>query len=212
MFTFFQLIELYFIYGIGWFSINVQTVAAADLKIENIVARWPGSSHDQSIFNASFLLARLERGDFGRYIIVGDSGYKNTRYLATPYLHYDENDRAKNLYNESQIRTRNVVERSYGVWKRRFPVLSLGIRLALKRVQAVIVACGVLHNIAIDAKDLLPPVEIEGFAEFMDQNEVDDDNASPQQQQLQNTPQCAVRDVLLARYFTHMASTRNNNI
>lgn len=27
----------------GWFSFNVQTVAAADLKIINIVARWPGS-------------------------------------------------------------------------------------------------------------------------------------------------------------------------
>ena len=34
------------------------------------------------------------------------------------------------LFNESQIRTRNVVERSYGVWKRRFPVLANGLRVS----------------------------------------------------------------------------------
>lgn len=133
----------------GWFSFNVQTVAAADLKIINIVARWPGACHDQTIFNSSVLQMRLERGDFGNNVIVGDSGYKNTRYLATPYLNIDASMQVKNLYNECQIRTRNVVERSYGVWKRRFPVLSLGIRVKLMRVPTIIVACAVLHNIAI---------------------------------------------------------------
>lgn len=35
----------------------------------------------------------------------------------------------ENTFNESQIRTRNPIERSYGVWKRRFPILSLGINV-----------------------------------------------------------------------------------
>jgi len=33
---------------------------------------------------------------------------------------------AENLYNESQIKTRNVIERFFGVWKRHFPVMALG--------------------------------------------------------------------------------------
>jgi nuclease HARBI1 len=39
----------------GYFSINVQTVGGADLKIQSIDARWGGSIHDQTIFDNSFL-------------------------------------------------------------------------------------------------------------------------------------------------------------
>lgn len=67
----------------------------------------------------------------------------------------------ESLFQESQIRTRNPVERSYGVWKRRFPVLALGLRLKLDRVQAIIVAAAVLHNIAVLFKENLPPVDEE---------------------------------------------------
>lgn len=148
-----------------WFSLNVQTVADSQLKIRDIVARWPGSTHDSTIFNNSALKESLESGVFRGYFIVADSGYKNTSYLATPYLTVDSP--LKNLHNESQIRTRNVVERSYGVWKRRFPCLSLGLRIALERVQPVVVALAVLHNIAIDDNDRLPPVEVEGFEEAL---------------------------------------------
>lgn len=94
------------------------------MKITNIVARWPGASHDQTIFNNSNLKMQLERGDFGNFIIVGDSGYRNTRYLATPILNCES--AVHQLYNESQIRTRNVIERTIGVLKRLFPVLSMG--------------------------------------------------------------------------------------
>lgn len=53
-------------------------------------------------------------------------------------------------------RTRNPVERQYGVWKRRFPVLALGLRLKLQTSMAVIVATAVLHNIAIEVKEEEP--------------------------------------------------------
>lgn len=39
----------------------------------------------------------------------------------TPLL--QTHNRAEELYNESQIRTRNVIERVFGVWKRRFPTI-----------------------------------------------------------------------------------------
>lgn len=63
------------------------------------------------------------------------------------------------LFQEALLRTRNVVERSYGVWKRRFPILSLGIKLDYTRVQAVIVACAVLHNIAVLNAENEPPLD-----------------------------------------------------
>lgn len=140
----------------GKFSINVQTVCNAELKIMDIVSRWPGAVHDQTIFNNSALKARFEQGRMGNLVLLGDSGYALTNYLMTPFLH--PRTPAENLYNEAHIRTRNIVERSYGVWKRRFPVLANKLRLKLERVEAVIVACAVLHNIAIDAKEEEPPV------------------------------------------------------
>lgn len=169
----------------GWFSFNVQTVADANLKIINIVARWPGSSHDQHIFNNSRLQMRLERGDFGNFSILGDSGYRNTPYLATPFLTVDS--AAKNLYNESQIRTRNVVERSYGVLKRRFPVL-------LDTVQTIIVACATLHNIAIDNRD---EILVGDEPEEDDDVEVADDG--------DNSNGMNALEYLLASYFEGMA-------
>jgi Plant transposon protein. len=138
-----------------YFSINVQTVSDSNLKIRDIVARWPGSVHDQTIFNASTLKRKFERGDFNDKWLLGDSGYAVRSYLLTPLLH--TNTPGENLYNESQIRTRNCVERQYGVWKRRFPCLSVGMRLGLEKVKIVIVATAVLHNIAIDRNEADPP-------------------------------------------------------
>ncbi|XP_025989682.2 uncharacterized protein LOC113003633 [Solenopsis invicta] len=64
---------------------------------------------------------------------------------------------AEQLYNESHIRTRNIVERLFGIWKRRFPILALGSRFQkVEKVLPVIVATAVLHNIARRAGDQLP--------------------------------------------------------
>lgn len=119
----------------GYFSFNVQTVSSENLKILDIVARWPGSVHDQTIFNHSNLSRRLLEGNFGTSLIVADSGYANTHHVITPFVNTPLE--ARQLYNESVIRTRNPVERSYGVWKRRFTVLKHGMHLKLETCQAV---------------------------------------------------------------------------
>ncbi|CAI6372056.1 unnamed protein product [Macrosiphum euphorbiae] len=151
----------------GYFSLNVQTVVSPDLKIMDIVARWPGSCHDQTIFKNSNIYSQLVNGKWGNSLIVADSGYKNSSHIVTPFINPRGN--IEELYNESIIRTRNPVERTYGVLKRRFPIVSLGLRLKLTTSQAIIVACSILHNIACDNNDLeapdlidvvLPPNEI----------------------------------------------------
>lgn len=143
----------------GYFSLNIQAVCDANLVIQDLVTRWPGSAHESNIFNNSRLKVFLETGHFKNYVILGDSGYKQSKYMMTPLLNtHTESER---LYNESQIRTRNTIERCFGVWKRRFPILSMGMRVSINTVMAIISACGVLHNIAISAKDPLPPINNE---------------------------------------------------
>lgn len=107
----------------------------------------------------------------------------------------------RNLYNESQIRTRNVVERSYGVWKRRFPILSLGIRLDIERVEAIIVATAVLHNIAIDHNDVMPVSEIDGFEQMLADMAMDEVNL---EDSANGGTRTNVRDELVGRYFANL--------
>lgn len=158
----------------SWFSLNVQTVADARAKIINIVARWPDNIHDQTIYNASRLKQRLESDEFDNYLIVADSGYRNTTYMVTPFLPDAVNTPEKKLFNISQIRTWNVVERSYGIWKRRFPVLSTGIKLKkMETIMGIIVATAILHNIAVDSNenDVLPPTDIDDFERMLRETE-----------------------------------------
>lgn len=129
----------------GYMSLNVQAIVNAKLEFTNLVARWPGSAHDQTIFDQSRIRARLETEQFGDVIIVADGGYSDRKYCMCP-LENPEN-REDRLYNESQIRTRNPVERIFGVWKRRFPILALGINTKVEKAMNIIVATAVLFNI-----------------------------------------------------------------
>lgn len=66
--------------------------------------------------------------------------------------------RGERLYNEAHIRTRNVIERCFGVWKRRFPVLAYGLRLKLNTALQIVVATAVLYNLAKDMNEEEPPL------------------------------------------------------
>lgn len=151
----------------GFFSFNVQCVCDASLKIQNLVCRWPGATHDSQIFRNSRLKGDIERGIYGDSLLVGDSGYGVKPYLITPLA--NPHTAAEQLFNESLIRTRNTIERSFGIWKRRFPILALGIRLNYAKVEAVVVATAVLHNIARIMRDPDPPIneEIEAAVNFV---------------------------------------------
>ena len=149
-----------------YFSVNVQTVCDSELLIRNIVARWPGSVHDSTIFNHSRLRAQFEAGEIAEGMLLGDNGYPLRKYLLTPLL--QPQTRAEVRYNRSHIRTRNCIERMYGIWKRRFPVLSMGLRVRIQNALTIIIATAVLHNIAIQTNDIIPPADYtlhEYFAE-----------------------------------------------
>nr|XP_049703859.1 putative nuclease HARBI1 [Helicoverpa armigera] len=143
----------------GFFSLNVQAMCTSDLKFEDIVTRWPGSTHDSLIFSNSAAKFQFDTNRFQNGLVLGDSGYFLNHYLLTPLS--DPRTEAERLYNESHIRTRNVIERCFGVWKRRFPVLSIGMRCRIPLAQDIIVATAILHNLARIRNESEPPVDPE---------------------------------------------------
>ena len=70
-------------------SINTQLVFDCDDCIIDVVASWPGSTHDSRILTQSGLFQMFERGVVprGNHYMLGDSGYPCKRWLLTPYLH-----------------------------------------------------------------------------------------------------------------------------
>ncbi|XP_064463155.1 putative nuclease HARBI1 [Ornithodoros turicata] len=131
----------------GYFSLNVQVVVFLGLQITNIVARWPGSVHDSTIFNNSLLQGEFERGTYGQSLLLGDGGYACRPYLMTPLR--AARTTSERRYNASHIRTRNTVERMFGVWKRRFPALTYGLRIKLSTALEAIVAMAVLQTLSL---------------------------------------------------------------
>lgn len=59
----------------NFFSINVQVICNEEMRILNIVARWPGATHDSKIFNSSKVCQELEHGIYGPIFLLGDGGY-----------------------------------------------------------------------------------------------------------------------------------------
>ncbi|CAK1597342.1 unnamed protein product [Parnassius mnemosyne] len=140
----------------GFFSINVQAVTRPNLEFFDLVARWPGSTHDSFIYNSSSVKQSLNIGDLqGQGMLLGDSGYAVSSVCLTPFL--SPNSIGQEMYNNYHIKTWNTVERTFGIWKRRFPCLQMGMGVKKETVVAVICACATLHNISKMLDDVMMP-------------------------------------------------------
>ncbi|GLV40961.1 uncharacterized protein CBL_08535 [Carabus blaptoides fortunei] len=95
---------------------------------------------------------RFEQGRLSG-ILLGDSAYPQLQYLFIPVQ--NPNTQAEQRYNSAQIKTRNVVERTFGMWKGRFRCLSISLNCKLRKTMRIIATTAVLHNIAIFEREHL---------------------------------------------------------
>ena len=144
-----------------FYCINVQAVCNSDAFVTNIVACWPGSTHDSHIFENSMIADKLREGTIDG-ILVGDSGYACRSYLMTPILKPKNSGEVR--YNTAHSRTRCVIERCFRLLKRRFPCLHLGMRTALANTHVIIATTAILHNFALmhPEQDFDEEIEDEG--------------------------------------------------
>jgi len=149
----------------GYFSVNVQLVCDCNGYVTDVVARWPGSVHDSTIFDNCHIRAKFETGQLHGYL-VGDNGYACRPYMLTPVI--NPTTPAETAYNNAQTTARNCIERTNGMIKRRFPALKYGMRLHIDNTLVVIVATVVLHNIAVTVGDD-EPGDDEDLAQYMAQ-------------------------------------------
>ena len=128
-------------------SINVQAICLPNGRFSDVLARFPGSVHDSRIWKLSQVGMYVENNFQVGEHILGDSGYMLRQCLLTPYR--QPTSIAHENYNYAHKKTRVLIEQTFGRWKRRFHCLHGEIRMAPDKVCTIIVACAVLHNMAI---------------------------------------------------------------
>ena len=132
-------------------SLNVLAVCGPDLSIFYLNANHPGRCHDAHVLRQSSLWRSFEldgNRPFPGAVLLGDSAYPLRQWLLTPFGGDPEG--AKGRYNVAHIRTRNVVERAFGVIKSRFFALKTGIRLKdPAQASQLIISAVILHNLCI---------------------------------------------------------------
>ena len=110
-------------------SQNVLGVANFDLTFAFGLFGWEASAHDSRVFDdAKGRGLPLLPGKY----YLGDAGYALSEHVLTPYrgvryhlkeFEADGPQNAKEIFNLRHSSLRNVIERMYGVLKRRFPIL-----------------------------------------------------------------------------------------
>ncbi|CAA0838567.1 Unknown protein [Striga hermonthica] len=156
----------------GYLSQNVMVACDFECKFTFILAGWEGSANDAGIF-AETLTDPTNTFPWppeGKYYVV-DSGYANIPGFLSPYrgdrYHLPEWIRsnqtpqnARELFNRRHATVRNVVERSFGILKGKFPIIKGLMPNYPPEFQTdIVIACCVAHNFILEHQNFanVPP-------------------------------------------------------
>ncbi|KAK9277805.1 hypothetical protein L1049_027361 [Liquidambar formosana] len=150
----------------GRIAQNVMAVVGFDMKFTYVLAGWEGSARDSKVLQSS-LRNRQDKlvVPTGKYYLV-DAGYPNSLGFLAPYrgVRYHQNERrghapanAKELFNYRHSSLRNIIERSFGLIKKRWAILRTEPFFDIKVQVKIVIACCTLHNfiLNVDPDDLL---------------------------------------------------------
>ena len=183
-------------------SLNVLAICDSDLLFTYAVAKFPGATDDSFIWNYCHLQEKFESGDFGNSLLLGDRGFGLSRYLITPIQH--PTSQAEENFNTSHKRTRQVIERAFGLLKQRFRCLDKsGGNLTYTPVKCckIVISCFILHNICV--RNSLPVEDDTSDDEMNDDaNErAPEDNAMQQYDAQDAADGLVLRRNLVNQYF-----------
>ena len=106
-------------------SINVQAVCDANMLFTDVVAKFPGSTHDSYMFASSAIGRKMEQSGGAEGYLLGDSGYPLRPWMITPFDQAAANIPEKAAFNRIHSKTRGVIERSFGILKSRFRLVAV---------------------------------------------------------------------------------------
>lgn len=146
----------------GFHSIILLAIADAHAKFLFVEAGFNGRLSDGGALQRSDFMHILEfpekylppRKSIGNnrtlpYVFVGDNAFPLMPNLMTPFP-YSTMDGSKQLFNYSLSRSRQCIERAFGLMSNRFQILQKRIRLDETKTRKIVLACCVLHNFLVE--------------------------------------------------------------
>ncbi|KAH7841700.1 hypothetical protein Vadar_033186 [Vaccinium darrowii] len=139
----------------GYPTLNVLAACTFDLRFTYVLPGWEGTAYDSRIIKNA--LAREDKLKIpnGKYYLV-DAGYMLRSGLITPYrgvrYHLKEYSNrppqnACELFNLRLASLRNAIERTFGVVKKRFPIIgNTQPNYSVDTQSNIILACCIIHN------------------------------------------------------------------
>ncbi|XP_073015840.1 uncharacterized protein [Primulina eburnea] len=140
----------------GTTAVNVLAVCDRNMNFIYALTGWEGSAADARVLRDAIHRKDVLKVPRGTYYLC-DNGYANVDGFLTPYrrkrYHMDDwaiGARApqnfKEYFNSKHCRARNVIERGFGLLKRRWAVLRSPTFYPLQVQNHIILACMLLHN------------------------------------------------------------------
>ncbi|KAL0378526.1 UNVERIFIED_CONTAM: hypothetical protein Sradi_3158100 [Sesamum radiatum] len=137
---------------------NVLAICDVDMNFTYVYAGWEGNAADAHVLNHAVSQdPAFPFPPIGKYYLV-DAEFTNYQCFLAPYrgtryhlAEYRRNGRRyrtpQDLFNHAHSRLRNVIDRCFGVLKKRFPILQWGMPSYLLQHQVdLVIACCTLHN------------------------------------------------------------------
>ncbi|KAK7281017.1 hypothetical protein RIF29_08651 [Crotalaria pallida] len=153
----------------GRLATNVLGVCTRDMQFIYVLAGWEGSASDSRILRDAVIGQNGLVVPIGAYYLV-DGGYTNGEGFLAPYrgkrYHLQEWNSGRRtpqnreeLFNYRHARARNVIERCFGLLKKRWGILRSPSFYPIRTQSRIILACCLLHNfvrmnMAIDPEEL----------------------------------------------------------
>ncbi|XP_057985365.1 uncharacterized protein LOC131170330 [Hevea brasiliensis] len=164
---------------------NILAACTFDLRFTYVLSGWEGSASDSRILENALTREDKLKVPKGKSYLV-DVGYPLRSKFITPYrstrYHLKEYSRChpenmKELFNLRHASLRNVIERAFGVLKKRFPIITSGseANYDVDTISEIVLACFILHNFLmlydLD-EDLLRQVDNELMQNDFEANEI----------------------------------------
>ena len=164
-------------------GLSQNVLAAVDFKMNfvYVLAGWEGSAHDCRVIDSA--KRKGFEAPLGRYY-VADAGYSNTPMTLTLYrgVRYHlrkqaqanmKPQNAKELFNLRHSSLRNIIERTFGVFKMRFQYFESARQNFPLLTQVLLVyALTAVHNFI----NMYNPDDLDGYGDIEDE-EIDEEDA-----------------------------------
>jgi DDE superfamily endonuclease len=157
------------------YSLSVIIINDDSRLIRYYISGWPGSAHDNRIFNNTPVTQKPHEYFTERQYLLGDSAFENSNHMVSSYKCPKgmELGQREELFNTALAKPRISSEHTIGMLKGRFPWLrSIRMQItedkrSLAKILKYIDVCIILHTLLVKQKD---PV----LNEWLDKNDIQD--------------------------------------